>query len=146
MRTRQKAKITELKDALLQAGVLTLDAQAEALGLSRSTTWNLLKGKHKTSGLSAKIISRMLAAPRLPSSARAKVLKYVAEKTTGLYGDGKLRIDKFKAQLPPPSVLGLPLPRNQKAARLRIASTAWILVESFSVHRLHSRERDDLAD
>ena len=88
------------------------------MGLSRSTTWNLLKGKHKTSGLSAKIISRMLAAPRLPSSARAKVLEYVAEKTAGFYGDGKLRIDKFKAQLPPPSVFGLAAPSQPESGAI----------------------------
>ena len=63
-----------------------LDDQANALGLSRSTTWTILKGRHKASGLSADIINRMLAAPRLPPLVRAKVLEYVEEKTAGRYG------------------------------------------------------------
>jgi len=36
-RERQNAKIGEIKAALAEAGVITLDKQAEALGLSRST-------------------------------------------------------------------------------------------------------------
>ena len=56
MRERQRAKIREFADALAASGLQTLDKQADALGLSRSTTWNLLKGKHKGSGLSPTII------------------------------------------------------------------------------------------
>ena len=40
---RQLRKIAELKVALIREGYLTLDAQAAALGLGRSTTWNILR-------------------------------------------------------------------------------------------------------
>ena len=98
-RERQNAKIREIGDALAAAGLHALDEQAEALGLSRSTTWNLLKGSHKGSGLSATIINRMLAAPRLPSLVRAKILEYVAEKAAGRYGDSNVRLRKFTARV-----------------------------------------------
>ena len=101
MRGRQSAKIRELREALAAAGLRTLDKQAVALTLSRSTTFTLLKGNHKGSGISAAIINRMLLAPRLPRSVRATILQYVAEKTAGLYGDSELRLRKFTAQLSP---------------------------------------------
>src|SRR5262245_65480035 len=72
---RQCAKIRELGEALVASGISTLDQQAEALGLSRSTTWTILKGDHKASGLSAAIINRMLTAPQLPPRVRAVVLE-----------------------------------------------------------------------
>jgi hypothetical protein len=98
-RERQRAKIREIGDTLAAAGLRTLDDQAAALMLSRSTTWNLLNGKHKGSGISAAIIKRMLAAPRLPPPVRATILQYVAEKTAGLYGDSKVRLRNFTGQL-----------------------------------------------
>jgi len=98
-KTRQAAKIRELGEALIASEILTLDAQAEALGLSRSTTWTILKGSHKSSGLSAAIINRVLAAPQLPPLVRAKVLEYIEEKTAGLYGDCQPRLRKFVALL-----------------------------------------------
>ena len=92
MKARQSAKLRELKEALGTAGIHTLDEQAKALGLNRSTTWTVLRGNHKNSGLSAAIISRILAAPQLPPLVRAKILEYVGEKTTGTYGhSAKLR-------------------------------------------------------
>jgi hypothetical protein len=100
LRERQNAKIREIKDALAALGVATLDKQAQVLGLSRSTTWHLLSGKHKGSGLSATVINRMLAAPHLPTSARLRLLEYIAEKVAGRYGDNKLRLRKFTARLP----------------------------------------------
>jgi hypothetical protein len=99
MRGRQRTKIRELRDTLATAGLRTLDKQAAVLTLSRSTTWNLLKGKHKGSGISAAIINRMLLSPRLPPPVRTTILQYVAEKTAGLYGDSELRLRKFTAQL-----------------------------------------------
>ena len=92
MKARQVAKIRELRQALLAAGRETLDSQSQALGLSRSTTWSILKAHHKQSGLSASIIGRMLAAPKLPPSARDKINEYIEEKISGLYGhNAKLR-------------------------------------------------------
>jgi hypothetical protein len=100
MRRRQKAKIEELRNVLAASGLGKLDAQAKALGLPRSTTWHLLRGNHKGSGLSAPVIKRILAAPRLPAPVRAKVLEYVAEKAGGLYGASHLRLNRFISQLP----------------------------------------------
>ena len=99
-RERQNAKIGEIKNTLAAAGVITLDKQAEALGLSRSTAWHLLNGKHKGSGISATVINRMLAAPRLPPGVRLTILEYIAEKVAGRFGDTKLRLSKFKARIP----------------------------------------------
>jgi hypothetical protein len=42
----------KLGQALIDAGLRTLDAQADALGLPRSTAWTIVKTCHKTSGLS----------------------------------------------------------------------------------------------
>jgi hypothetical protein len=100
MRRRQNAKIEGLRNVLAAAGLVTLDEQAEALTLPRSTTWHLLKGNHKGSRLSASVVNRILAAPQLPDSVRAKVIEYVAEKAAGLYGGSKLRLDKFVSRLP----------------------------------------------
>ena len=72
MKARQSSKIRELGDALIAEGYLTLDEQARALALGRSTTWTILKRHYKTSGLSAGIINRMLAASRLPALVRAR--------------------------------------------------------------------------
>lgn len=99
-RQRQNAKIGEIKAALAAVGVITLDKQAEALGLSRSTAWHLLNGKHKGSGISATVINRMLAASRLPPAVRVTLLEYIAEKVAGRYGDTKLRLRKFAARIP----------------------------------------------
>jgi hypothetical protein len=99
MRLRQRSRIRELRDALVAAGFVALDKQANVLGLSRSTTWTILKGNHKGSGLSAAIINRMLAAPLLPQLVRAKIFEYVEEKMTGFYGDSEVRRRKFMSQL-----------------------------------------------
>jgi hypothetical protein len=48
-KARQTSKIRELKSALIQSGFIVLDEQANALGLSRSTTWTILRGDHKAS-------------------------------------------------------------------------------------------------
>jgi hypothetical protein len=99
MRERRDAKIREIKDALQAAGVVSLDKQAQMLGLSRSTAWHLLNGKHKGSGLSPMVINRMFAAPRLPPAVGEKLLEYIGEKVSGQYGDNKLRLSRFTARL-----------------------------------------------
>jgi hypothetical protein len=100
MKARQSSKIRELGDALIAEGYLTLDEQARGLGLGRSTTWTILKGNHKTSGLSAGIINRMLAAPRLPALVQARILEYIDEKTAGLYGHNNRQLRRFTVGLP----------------------------------------------
>ena len=86
---RQSAKIREIGEALVASNLYTLDRKSEVLGLSRSTTWTLLQGNHKSSGLSVTIINRMLEAPALPSQVRLKVIEYVEEKAAGHYGHSK---------------------------------------------------------
>jgi predicted DNA-binding transcriptional regulator AlpA len=98
-RRSQSTKIKELGDALLASGFLTLDQQAQALGLARSTTWTILQANHKGSGLSAAVINRMLRAPQLPPLVRATILVYIDEKTAGLYGHSKLQLRRFSARL-----------------------------------------------
>jgi hypothetical protein len=98
-KARQSSKIRELRIALRTAGLIGLDEQAGALGLPRSTTWKILKGDHKASGLSAMVVSRMLSAPRLPPVVRTKILEYVREKTDGLYGHGKRELLRFSARI-----------------------------------------------
>jgi hypothetical protein len=99
MKARQSAKIREIAEALISAGFVSLDAQAKVLGLCRSTTWTILQGNHKTSGLSSKTINRMLAAPTLPASVRAKILEYVEDKATGRYGHNEKLRRKFMTSL-----------------------------------------------
>jgi len=98
-KARQSSKIRELRIALRSAGLIGLDEQARVLGLPRSTTWKILKGDHKASGLSAMVVSRMLSAPRLPPVVRTKILEYVREKTDGLYGHGKRELLRFSARI-----------------------------------------------
>src|SRR5437762_2811307 len=99
MKAHHSFTIQKIGDALVKEGLVTLDQQAQALGLSRSTTWYILRANHKKSGLSAAILNRMLKAPRLPGSVRARVLEYVEEKSAGLYGHNKLQQRRFAARL-----------------------------------------------
>jgi hypothetical protein len=52
--------IREICDALVTAGFKTLCKQAKVLGLPRSTTWTILRGNHKKSGLSATLVTQIL--------------------------------------------------------------------------------------
>ena len=97
MKARQAAKISEIGEALMSVGLVTLDAQANALGLPRSTMWTILTAEHKGYGISAKIISRMLNSEQLPRLVRAKIMEYAQEKAAGLYGGTqthRLRLDR----------------------------------------------------
>ena len=96
---QQSAKIREIGEALAASRVHTLDRKAEVLGLSRSTTWTLLQGNHKSSGLSVIVINRMLAAPGLPPQVRTKILEYVEEKAAGRYGHSKTVRRRFVMRL-----------------------------------------------
>jgi hypothetical protein len=108
---RQSAKLREIAAALEVDGFVGLDAQATALGLSRSTAWTILSGSHKSSGLSATTLNRMLASPLLGERARAKILEYIAEKRAGHYGTSEFRLRKFDQRLrpctPSPPMFGL---------------------------------------
>ena len=99
MKARQVAKIGELKHALVALGYTSLDQQAGILGLCRSTTWTILKGNHKASGLRATIIKRILGARFLPREVERIIQEYVREKCAGVYGHGEARLRHFRAQL-----------------------------------------------
>ena len=86
LKARQAAKVREIGEALVAAGHDNLDDQAAALGLSRSTTWTIIRGTHKNSDFSADILNRMLSAPDRHSLVREQILEYTLEKSAGLYG------------------------------------------------------------
>ena len=100
-RKQQRLKIEEIGRTLVECGFVTLDEQAYVLGLSRSTTWTVLRAMHKNSGLSAMTINRMLATDHLPLRVRLKLLEYVAEKMSGAYGDQKHRLKAFASRISP---------------------------------------------
>jgi hypothetical protein len=95
MKARQCAKLRKLRQALLDVGLQSIDQQAIALGLRRSTAWAVLQGNHKASGLSAAIVGRMMASPNLPQSARAVLVEYIQEKSAGLYGHSGEQAGRF---------------------------------------------------
>ena len=99
MKVLQCAKIAELRKILEQAGYRSVSEQAVVLGLSRSTTWALLKANHKASGVSGSIIKRMLRSAALPLAVRQWIDEYVGEKLAGKYGHRRNRLRIFKAQV-----------------------------------------------
>jgi hypothetical protein len=100
MYSQQCSKILEIRDALIAQGFVSLDEQAGALGLSRSTTWSLLKANYKRTGLSASVIKRMLASNSLPALVRCKLSEYIDEKAAGAYGHNGKQRHRFINQLP----------------------------------------------
>jgi hypothetical protein len=96
---RQERKIQEICETLVIEGLTTLDKQATALGLVRSTAWFILQAKQKRAGITTATLIRMLQSPHLPQTVREKVLEYVAEKAAGLYGHKESHLRDFKAQL-----------------------------------------------
>jgi hypothetical protein len=98
-RQRQASKVAEIREALIVAGVHSITLQAKALGLSRSTTWAILQRSHKSSGLSAAIINRMLASPNLQPTVRRTIEEYVHEKLVGAYGHDTRQLRLFRALL-----------------------------------------------
>ena len=98
---RQSAKIAELRRVLMEAGYCSLDQQADALGLCRSTTWTILKAGHKASGLSGSVINQMRNSTALPEVARRWIDGYVAEKLSGAYGHSTAKLRIFRSQVQP---------------------------------------------
>ena len=95
LKMRQRIKIAEIRAALVDAGIVALDEQAATLGLCRSTAWSVLNPSHKSSGLSARTISRILGSPRLPRLVRQRLFEYVQAKIDGLYGHSERRRREF---------------------------------------------------
>ena len=99
LRERQTFRIKELAETLEAVGFVSLDEKANALGLSRSTTWTILKAKHKNYGLSAAVLNRVLCKPDLNSRVRAKIMEYVQEKAAGSYGHNNAQLYRFVRHL-----------------------------------------------
>ena len=99
MQARQTCKIEQLREVFFANGRLSVKEQAELLGLCRSTAHAVLQRYYKKSGLSAAIIKRMLACPRLPERARTIILEYIAEKIDGSYGNSRSQRRRFTAAL-----------------------------------------------
>ena len=70
-----------ISEALIASGYTSLDEQAKALGLRRSTTWTIIKKKHKLGRLSAKTIDRILTNPQTPAAVRTAVQQYAVQKS-----------------------------------------------------------------
>jgi hypothetical protein len=68
------------------------------LGLSRSTTWTIISGTHKSTGISAALIDRMLAS-RPYRSGYAKIIDYLEEKAAGRYGHSPTQRRRFVESL-----------------------------------------------
>ena len=120
IKATQCSKIRELRQALVEAGHLTLDQQTESLGLGRSTAWAILQGNHKSSGLSAATIKRMLTSQQLPPPARKILLEYVEEKLAGAYGHNQTQLRRFRERLGANGFWA----DGKEAARLRVRSLA----------------------
>jgi len=76
----RKNRIQDLTRALTLSGCASLDQQAKALGLHRSTAWTIIKNKHKLGRLSAKTIERIIANPETPPLVLTVIQEYVIEK------------------------------------------------------------------
>jgi hypothetical protein len=68
-----------ISETLIACGYTALDEQAKALGLHRSTTWTIMKNKHKLGRLSAKTINRILTNPKTPAAVRDVVQQYAVQ-------------------------------------------------------------------
>jgi len=78
---RRTTPVQHIADALVEAGYISLDQQARALGIHRSTTWTIMRTKHKLGYLNAKTTERMLANPKLPPCIRDVLYRYATEKS-----------------------------------------------------------------
>ena len=99
MKARQSSKIREIGEALISTGFVSLDAQAKVLGLPRSTAWTILAAEHKGTGISARIVGRMLSSAQLPALARVKIMEYAEEKAAGIYGGTTTQHRRFASKL-----------------------------------------------
>jgi hypothetical protein len=69
----RKIAIQPIANAVIEAGFTSLDAQAKALGVSRSTAWTIMKAKHKLGRLNSKTARCIVANPNTPASVRELV-------------------------------------------------------------------------
>ena len=136
MQPEHLGKIKNICDALVAAGFDTLDKQAEVLGLPRSTTWTILRGTHKKSGLSATLLTRMLKSLRLPPAVRAKIIEYIDAKAAGGLGHNKLQQRRFVARLKREAVPTVKFPSaTSPADRIRRGPHQYAPAPTFPVPR-----------
>jgi hypothetical protein len=109
-------KLREIAESLVGCGRLTVDSQAKALGVSRSTAWAIFSGKYKVSGISARVIAQILLSENLPPEVRVKILEYVKEKASGTYGCNPMRLRRFLYRM---KELGIELPPGMNRFRDR---------------------------
>jgi hypothetical protein len=74
-------ELSHIAQALVASGYTSLDQQAKVLRLSRSTTWTIVKGKHKIGRLSAKVRARILENHELPPLVRTTLQQYLADRS-----------------------------------------------------------------
>jgi hypothetical protein len=79
---RRRNSIRQIVDALVAAGYQSLDNQAKALGVHRSTAWTIISTRHKVGPLNAKTTTRILTNPETPESIRALVRNYLSSTGT----------------------------------------------------------------
>ena len=77
--TARKTKIQDITEALISSGYTSLDCQAKALGLHRSTAWTIIRNRHNLGRLSAKTIERILANPETPPLVLTAIHEYAVE-------------------------------------------------------------------
>jgi hypothetical protein len=85
-RRNYAVRLQDISEALVACGYTRLDRQAKALGISRSTTWTIIKTKHKLGRLSTKTTKRILANPNTPPPVRTVIQQYLAERSDTLLG------------------------------------------------------------
>jgi hypothetical protein len=84
MQSDRTIELRHISEALIASGYTTLDPQAKALGLGRSTAWTIIKNKHKLGRLSAKTLDRILSNPETPANVRAVVGQYISERSISI--------------------------------------------------------------
>jgi hypothetical protein len=95
--------LQQISEALITSGYTSLDAQAKALGIHRSTAWTIIKARHKLGRLSSKTTSRILANPEAPPAVRTVIEKYLAEKSQCNQIDsmGQAKVPRCSAEMEP---------------------------------------------
>jgi hypothetical protein len=109
LKAYQTTKIGQIREALREDGIYTLNKQAAALGLPRSTAWTIMIASHKHTGLSSKTIKRMLGSQQLPLQVRTILLGYVEEKSHGHYGHDKSASKRFRTAIDSAIVQRVPM-------------------------------------
>jgi hypothetical protein len=87
----QRTALQQIGAALIACGYTSLDAQAQALGVPRSTAWTIVKSKHKLGRISVRVMIQMLSNPELPPQVREAVENYAATRETVSKENGRRR-------------------------------------------------------